>query len=278
LERVDKIVSPLLKKGQSVRSICLRKADEIMISDKTVYNYLGKSLLNADFFDLKRKVQRKTRKKAGPPMLVDNKCRAGRTHDDYKSYMNDHPDTSVVQMDTVEGNKGGKVILTLLFQNCNLQIGYLRDSNDSASVSRVFTELRTVLTSDEYCKLFPVILTDRGSEFSDPRRIEVDYDTGEVQSSVFFCDPQNTNQKSPCERNHEFIRYVIPKGKSLDGLTQEIVNKMMNHINSYGREKYNYKSPLDLFESIYGSEITKKLGIKRISPDDVCLTPELLKK
>jgi len=278
LEHLNKIVSPLLKKGQSVQYICSHKGDEVMVSDKTIYKYLGIGLLNSDYFVLKRKVQRKARKKAGPTMLVDKKCRVGRIFDDYKKYIDAHPDTAVVQMDTVEGKKGGKVILTLLFENCNLQLAFLRDRNDAASVTRVFNELRNILEPDEFIKLFQVVLTDRGAEFSDPRKIEIDFETGEVQSKVFYCDPQNSNQKSKTERNHEFIRYVIPKGTSLDGFTQADINKMMDNINSYGRNIFNFKPPMKLFVEIYGSEIATKLGLTLISPDDICLTPKLLKK
>jgi len=278
LLRLDEIVSPLLKNGQSVRYICSCKNDELPVSDKTVYKYLGQGLLCADLFDLPRKVQRKARKKAGPVKMADKKCRVGRLYEDFKSYMNIHADKAVVEMDTVEGRKGGKVILTLLFKNCNLQLGFLRDHNDAASVSEIFKELREILNPDEFITLFSVILTDRGTEFSAPEKIETDSCTGEIQGKVFYCDPQNTNQKSRCERNHEFIRYVIPKGSPLDGFTQGDINTMMDHINSYGREKYNFKSPREMFEGIYGAEIVKKLGIKRIPPKDICLTPKLLKK
>ena len=122
-----------------------------------------------------------------------------------------------------------------------------------------------------------MILTDRGSEFSDPLAIEMDFETGELLAKVFYCDPQNTNQKSRCERNHEFIRLIIPKGKSFDHLEQKDIALMMNHINSYGREMFNGKSPLELFEGIYGHETAKKLGLIRINPDNIILKPELLR-
>jgi IS30 family transposase len=117
LKQLDNTVSPLLKNGQSVRYICSHKSDELAVSDKTIYKYLGLGLLNANYFDLKRKLQSKARKKAGPPRLVNKKCRVNRTFEDYMKYLSNNPDTVVVQMDTVEGTKGGKVILTLLFNN-----------------------------------------------------------------------------------------------------------------------------------------------------------------
>jgi len=277
LNALDQIVSPLLKRGQSVRRICANKTDTIMLSEKTIYNYLHQNILSADKFNLARTVSRKVFKKAGPPMLVDKKCRVGRTYEDFMRYMEEHPDTPVSEMDTVEGKRGGKVILTIFFRNCGLQLGFLRDRNTSASVTDIFQKLRSVLTDDEFSMLFSVILTDRGSEFSNPLAIEVDFETGELSSKVFYCDPQNTNQKSRCERNHEFIRLIIPKGRSFDHLEQKDIALMMNHINSYGREMFNGKTPMELFEGIYGLETAKKLGLIRIEPDSIILKPELLR-
>lgn len=272
-----KIVSPLLKQGQSVRRICNNKADTIMLSEKSIYNYIQRNLLSTDKFDLARTIGRKVFKKSGPPVLIDKKCRQGRTHDHFVQYLETHSDVSVVEMDTVEGKRGGKVILTLFFRNCGLQLGFLRDSNTSASVTAIFQQLRIALTEEEFSTLFPMILTDKGSEFSNPFAIETNPNTGEIQARIFYCDPQNVNQKSRCERNHEFIRLVIPKGKSFNHLEQKNIVFMMNHINSYGCGKLNNKSPMELFENLYGYEIAKKLGLERIHPDDVILKPQLLK-
>jgi len=278
LEAADNIISPLLKKGQSVRNICLNNINEIMISEKTVYRYIGLGLLSANKFDLKRTVQRKERKKAGPPLLIDKECRMGRTYADFQKFLKDNDHPSVVQIDTVEGTKGGKVILTLFFCSCNLQLAFLRDSNNSASVTSVFQQLRLTLGSEAYSKLFSVILTDRGTEFSDPRGIEVNPDTGEILTSVFYCDPRNSNQKAECERNHEYIRYIIPRGTSINPRSKEDIDLMMNHINSTCRKSLNDKSPIDMFEKLYGAEIIKKLGIVKVQSTLINLTPELFKK
>lgn len=133
------------------------------------------------------------------------------------------------------------------------------------------------LGTEHYKGLFQVILTDRGSEFSDPLKIEADMETGEILCHVFYCDPQNSNQKSNCERNHEFIRYIIPKNKGKDRYTAEEIRTMMNHINSYPRKKWNGQAPIDLFRQIYGEEVTTLLGLEKIPSDSIQLTPALLK-
>lgn len=51
---------------------------------------------------------------------------------------------------------------------------------------------------------------------------------------------------------------------------------MMNHINSYSREKLNDKSPFESFSFFYGKDILDRLGAKAIPPNDIILLPSLL--
>ena len=73
--------------------------------------------------------------------------------------------TSIVEMDTVEGKRGGKVLLTMLFRNSKLMLAFLLNDKTSNSVLKVFNWLESILGNDLFEKTFPVILTDNGSEF-----------------------------------------------------------------------------------------------------------------
>lgn len=199
----------------------------------------------------------------------------GRAYGDYQAYMAQNPDAMVSQMDSVVIHKGGQAILTVLFTTCDLQLMFLRDRNTAASVTEIIKKLRVQLGGERFQALFQVILTDRGSEFTDPTRIEADTETGEIQCRVFYCEPMNSNQKSNCERNHEFIRYVIPKGQARDRYAEEEIREMMNHINSYPRKKWNGQAPIDLFKKIYGEETATLLGLEKIPSASITLTPAL---
>jgi IS30 family transposase len=188
-----------------------------------------------------------------------------------------NPDTSVVEMDSVEGNKGGKVFLTLYFRNCSLMLAFIREHNTERSVFNVIELLYKTLGHDTFAALFPVILTDRGSEFTDPLSIEFD-SNGKRRTRVFYCDPQRSNQKGGIEVTHEMIRRIIPKGKSFDNLLQKDVSLMMSHINSYKRKKLGNQSAYQLFSFIHGEGILDKLGISQIPSNEINLTPLLLKK
>ena len=120
-------------------------------------------------------------------------------------------------------------------------------------------------------------MTERGSEFTDPMRIEADTEIGEIRYRVFYCDPMNSNQKSHYERNHEFIQYVIPKGETKDKYTEEESMRLMNHINSYLRKKWDGQSPIDLFVQIYGQETATLLGLNKVPSDSINLMLALLK-
>lgn len=278
LTYLDSVVSPEIKHGQAVSVVWENHKEEMPVSDRTLYTYINSGLLDADNFDLRRKLRMPSRKKSGPVLRVDKQCHIGRSYEDYEAYVSKHPDAVISQMDSVIGRKGGKVLLTILFKNCDLQLMYIRDRNTAASVSAIFRTFRKLLGEQHFPELFQVVLTDRGSEFTDPAKIECDTKTGEIQCRVFYCDPMNSNQKSNCERNHEFIRYVIPKGTSMDHLTQADITKLMNHINSYPRKKWNGQAPLDLFIQIYGQEVATLLDLEKIPSDSINLTPALLKK
>lgn len=272
---LEETIAGPARRGLSIPISYERNKDQMPVSLKTLYTYIDGHLLNMSNLELRRKVQRKQVKKRGPALKVDKGCQIGRCYEDYLSFMEAEPDVNICQMDTVEGRKGGKVLLTLFFKSCDLQLLYIRERNTAASVSEIFETLRNVLGRDHFKTLFQVILTDRGSEFTDPKAIEVDPATGASLCKVFYCDPMASNQKSNCERNHELVRYVFPKGHSLDSFTQEDINKASSHINSYPRKKWNYKSPLDLFIDLYGKEVTTLLGLETIDFRSITLSRAL---
>ena len=276
LAHLDSVVSPLLLKGQSIHHVAQNHADSIMCSEKTLYTYIDNNLLTARNIDLPRKVRLRPRKSKPVPLKVDKACRVGRTWKDYCDHIILHPDTPVVQIDSVEGIKGGKVLLTVHFVNSSLMLAFLRDSNDSQSVIDIFDRLYLELRPDIFMELFPVILADNGSEFSNPSRIEFD-SLGNLRTRLFYCDPSAPYQKGAAENNHEFIRRIIPKGTDLALYTQDQISLMMSHINSYLRKALGNKSPYDTFAFQYGTEPLEKFGLRRIPCDEITLSPELLK-
>ena len=144
-------------------------------------------------------------------------------------------------------------------------------------VEKAFKEIKEILGIELFKKVFEVILTDNGSEFFNPMSIEKDEETQEIVSHIFYCDPGASWQKGAIEKNHEDIRYVLPKGSSFEELTQEKANLLMSNINSTSRDTLNGKTPYDATLLIVDEEIIEKLGVIRIEADEVNLSPNLLK-
>ena len=281
ISRLNKIISPLIQNGQSVNQVYINHEDELMCSEKTIYNYIDACMFDVRNIDLPRKVKFRERYKK-PEFKVDKGCRIDRNYEAFTSYMEKNPDTPVVQMDSVIGSKGGKCLLTIHFVECSLMLAFLRDANTSKSVIDIYNQLEQELGEKCFDELFQVILTDNGSEFSNPKEIEYREHPSPgrryQRTSVYYCDAGSPYQKGACEVNHELIRRVLPKGTSFDKLTQEDVNLMMNHINSYKRKKLNNRSPYETFSFYHGEEVLKKLGCEPVAAGDILLKPILLKK
>lgn len=174
--------------------------------------------------------------------------------------MAEHPDASVRQLDSVEGIKGEAVLLTIHFAEQQLQLAFLRQHNDSQSVIAIFDRPYFELRMDIFIELFPVLLADNSSEFSNPSAIELDAQGTPHRTRMFYCNPCVPYQKGNCENNHELIRRIIPKGTDLGRYSQEQIDLMMSHINSYSRKKLGNKSPYEVFEFQYGKKSGPPVG------------------
>ncbi|MBQ3141878.1 MAG: IS30 family transposase [Bacilli bacterium] len=280
---INDIIAPLMMhKKHSVNQVFIEHPEVLPFSKSTFYKYIDLGILNVKNLDLPRKVRFRVKKEYDYTRIKANvKIKVGRFYTDFKEYIEYNPTASIVEMDTVigtSGGKGGKCFLTLLFRNFNLMLIYLLPYKQTKYVIEVFNSIKELIGIEEFKRLFEVILTDNGTEFSDPESIELDFNTGEKLVSLFYCDPNCSWQKGSIEKNHEFIRYILPKGSSFAGLTQDDCFLIASHINSVPRVSLNNASPFDSAILFLGEENLKKFKIKKIDNDDIDLSIRLLKK
>jgi IS30 family transposase len=275
--RLDGILSPPVLNGQSIHHVCAHSPGAVMWSEKTIYKYAGLGLFRAKNIDMPRKVRMRPRKSRHDSLKVDRACRHGRTYADYREFTAGNPQAALVEMDTVHGVVGGKCLLTLHFVAARFMLACLLCACSAEAVKNAFAGLRRALGAELHARMFGVILTDNGSEFSDPKSIEFD-GNGECVSRVFYCGPGRSDQKGAAENNHEMIRRVIPKGVPIENYSERDISLMMNHINSYGRKSLNGRSPHEMLEFMYGAEAMKKLGAELVPADKIVLRPSLIEK
>jgi len=269
---MDKVISEGVKKGQHIYHIL--KTHNLDVSSSTVYRHIRKGYLSIAPIDLARAVKFKERRKCKLPS-IPKEAKKGRSYEDFQNYLSLNQLDSWMEMDTVMGRMGGKVLLTFNLSFCNFIFARLLDNKTALEVTKHLYDIKNTLhqADKDFFQLFPVILTDNGGEFARVDDIEMDV---RGESKLFFCDPNRSDQKGRIEKNHTLIRDILPKGTSFDNLTQENINHVCSHVNSVKRAALNGKSAYELFAFTYGEEIPKLLGISKIPAEDVCQSSKLL--
>ena len=195
----------------------------------------------------------------------------------HEKYMEEHPEISVVEMDTARGLRTKEqVLLTIMFNKNSAMLMILIEEETMDEVIEVFDKLTKALGIRRFRKLFPVMLTDNGRCFKNAMALEYTK-SGSPRTKVFYCDPQASWQKPHIEKNHEYIRYVIPSGRTLKGYTQEDMTLIANHINSTIRPGLDHKSPYELVDTEEMKKLLEVLNMSQVAADEICLSPKLLK-
>jgi IS30 family transposase len=267
----DKIISPLIAQGQSPYQI-LTNHPELDMSVRTMYSYIDQGLFCARNVDLKRKVKFKARK-FHKTQITNRSVFINRTYDDFKELGL----SSFSEMDTVHSSReSNKTLLTFFFTEEKLFLAFLMNRCTKGAVRLVFDRLEKRMGTYEFISVFEHILTDRGSEFGDPDSLETGI-SGLERTSIYYCDPMRSGQKGALEQAHTLLRMVLPKGTSFEFLTQWDVNLIVNHINSTPRESLGGKTPYNAALETLGEDVLKAFQLRPIAPDEVNLTPKLIR-
>ncbi len=275
IEQIENTIVPLIKdKKQSVNQVYINHPDILFFSKTTFYKYIDMGVISLANIDLIKKVIYKNRKhKKSNEYKRKLALLKGRSYEEFLTFSTDHPNMNICEMDTVEGNKGGKVFLTILIRDTKFMFIRLLDKKNLACVNKEIDKLKTTLGIKLFSQIFRIVITDNGTEFFDPLHIEFDYNNGNKTCNVFYCKPYSSFQKPNIERNHEYIRRVLPKGESFNDLTDKQVNRLETIINNIPRDILHGKTPFEKTLEKYPL-LLKKLNYQYIEPDDVALTLE----
>lgn len=276
---INTTLTPLIKKGQTINHLYINHPDILDFSKPTFYNHINNGVFEFGPLDFPRIVKYKKRKNSNKRRTrKEREILVNRKYTNFIEFISNNPDLNIVEMDTVEGlQTESDCFLTLLWRKSKFMLIFKLESQTTEEVTRIFKTLQTLIPLDIYKNLFQVILTDNGHEFFDVNNIECIHSTGESVTHLFFCDSHASSQKGSIEKNHEFIRYILPKGSSFKNITQEGCNLIMNNINSLCRDSLNGKSPYEAMLFLCDKYILKSLSCYYIEPDNVDLSYNLLK-
>ena len=279
LATLAKVVPPLLAKGQSPKVI-VANHPELGISASTLYRYVDEGVIEgASNMALPRKVRFKKRKRKRQAKSPRRDL-AGR---DYEAFcaLPEEVRGACKEMDTVIGRPGGKCLLTFCMRDTDIFYAVLLESKEADSVVSGLDDVEMSacdgLVVGELGVM--VVLTDNGGEFDHFEEMERScYAPGsdEKRIEVYYCDPYASWQKPHIENAHTLLRRVLPKGGSFDDLTQDDVNLVCSHINSYPREELGWRSPFETLPEWGQENLPQAFGMRIIPRDEVNLTPSLI--
>lgn len=280
LKEVVGFVKKRLSQGQSLSAIWAERGEDLLVCERTFYNYINQGVLGLSVMDLPKQVRYKKRKKQGRVQKGRDKVdRDGRTYADFLELPEDIR-SQVVQGDTVLGKQSNKQrILSLYLLRHSFQLYMLLPDAKPASVVAALDIIERYLGSaDAFKSIFGILLFDRGSEFDDFRAMERScLEAGKKRARVFYCDAMNINQKSQAERNHVELRKILPKMRTdFDALSVVDVATCCSHVNSYPRPSRAGMCPYDLAAPEIRSPLLDLLGVVRIPSDEVVMKPTLM--
>jgi IS30 family transposase len=271
LKTFNQWFSPLIKNGIGIETLYHSYPDEFPASTSTVRRWINHGHLSVRRIDLRRAVKYRVKKQYSRkrPYLYDPLVKYGHTHSFFLEHIKTIPEPSIMEFDTVHGQKSDKAkLLTMYHRQSHFQIGILIKDNHALTVKKALLNMQ-VLLGDDFPKIFEIILADNGFEFDELMNASISKDTGEVLSHVYYAKPYCSGDKGGCERNHEFFRYFIPKGKSIQNLTQSDVDIMFSQINSYPRKSLNWQCPIDLFKKKFSARVINKLNYQKVDVSNI---------
>jgi IS30 family transposase len=277
-EQLESMVSHarrLMAQGHSIEAIWAENPGLFPVSARTFRSYVDKGVFGLANIELPKKVRYKPRRrgKAASGGCVDA---TGRTYEDFLALAEDLR-RAAFQLDCIMGRVGdSQCAMSFHVPRIEFQIYLLLSAHVAAEVARAmdFIELAC---GGAFARLFPVGLTDRGSEFSDAEGIERSVaDPSRKRCSIYYCDPMASHQKGSCEKNHVEFRKIVPKGTSMDLLDAADMAAITSHVNSYPRPSLGGMAPMDLALAMLPRSLFEELGIGRVEPDEVVMTPRLL--
>lgn len=204
----------------------------------TMYNWIDRGMMQTKNMDLLEKTSRKTKKQ--PYKTRRNKRILGPSIDERPNEIEDRDIPFHWEIDTVIGRKGANepVLLTLVERKTRYEVIIKLENKTSQAVDDAIKALKK-RAGDAFPLLFKSITSDNGTEFSGLHAILQDV------VDVYFAHPYASWERGTSENLHKMIRRFIPKGQSMQEISEAQCQRIQNWINDYPRKLLGYQTPYE---------------------------------
>ena len=242
------------------------------ISLPTLYLRIDRGKMKCSNIDLRNKLKRREKKDKVENVSSRSKHRAnGRSYGDLSNEEKKNKVDGFSEMDTVEGIKGSRLLMTLLYRKNSFLFGIPINNKKQESIIKELDNLELIL-GYKFKLILEKILTDNGVEFLNYEGIEKSERKEEKRTSLYYADPYASYEKGQIENQHRLIRYFFPKGIDFAKYKDEDIIDKINRINNYPRKNLNWSTPYKEMEKILGKELLKELGFYEILIEELNMT------
>lgn len=240
---LDFVHAKFTKEKWSLDSICgyakrNKLFSEHILCTRTLYNYVDLGLLKIKSIDLPLKLRRKTSIKRNR----QNKMKLGKSIEERPLEIENRTTFGNWEIDTVvpKKNKEEPVLISITERKTRMEIILKITSKNSSSVNKSLEKILSKL--EKPTSIFKSITSDNGLEFSNLTKLE-----NSLVGDVYYCHPNNPQERGSNEKHNSLIRRFLPKGKSLLDYDEDHYIKIMNWMNNLPRKILNYRTPLEVF-------------------------------
>ena len=237
-----KIVERLLRQDFSPEQISgiLQREGRLSISHETIYRHVWRDRSNGG--TLHRHLRGASKKRRKRYRAKDSRGRlAGkRAIDERPQSAETRSRTGHWEIDTVMGSGRGCILTAVDRKTGYVIIGALCDRTIAATNARLLRLMK------KYPRRFKTITADNGCEFHGYKDIE-----RATSVTFYFSAPYHSWERGTNENTNGLIRQYLPKGISMDGLSQAQCNAIARKLNHRPRKRHGYRTPAELFELTY---------------------------
>lgn len=234
-----KEIDRLIKKDFSPEQISgyLRLHNHFEISHETIYKYLLKDKKNGGNLWKHLRCAQKLRRKR-----YNSYDSRGRLYG--KRHISERPieaeerlETGHWEIDTVMGSTKACILTLVDRLSGYVMIGKLNRRTVEQTNLRLHQMIKKL-----HHKVY-TITADNGSEFHGYKKIEKRHDL-----KVYFANPHHSWERGSNENTNGLIRQYLPKGQSMDQLTQAKCNAIADKLNHRPRKRHGFKTPYQIFQ------------------------------
>ena len=209
-------LSKLIKNGISpevIMNTLPEKYHMFKSAPSSFYNWIDKGLLDCCNLDLRNKV---SRVRYGTCTIKRNTVKGhqlnGRSIENLSQEERDNRPLGFVELDTVEGIKGGELLFTIMFPCFSLMLGYKIKQKTQEEIGKILDNLEKKLDFYFYV-LFRKGIPDNGCEFLDFNLLEKSiHNDLDKRMEIYYTHTYAPYEKPHIENNHILLRWLIKKG------------------------------------------------------------------